>query len=243
MKFNNIFIVASVLIAMSCKSDGDIIFHDSFEYYDVGVAPLGPWSKTGAGIVRVDTTKSYTGKQSIYFESGEGFNNRAFLRLEGTPLFPFMYNRISGSFYIWLDEASPNGIHWTMVQATGKVKDQDFKSEIRYGGQHEKKLMANYDTKGKKTDCWHHSDLMMPEKEWAKIGWQFDGKNQLMKFWLNDELIEDLTVLGKGQGCVSHELDDQWIFPVFDELMIGWVDYQTGGGTRRFWIDEVKFYQ
>lgn len=237
-----LFHICSVLF-FSCKSDGDLIFHDSFEYYDAGVAPLGPWSNSGNGVVKIDSTKSYSGKQSVCFESGEGFKNRAFLRLEGTPLFPFMYNRITGSFYIWLDEASPDGIHWTMVQATGQVRNQTYKSEVRYGGQHDQRFMANYDTKGKASDCWQHSATTIPEREWVKIGWQFDGANNMMKFWLNDELIEDLTVIGQGQGCVAHDLEGQWVFPVFDELMIGWVDYQTGGGTRRFWIDDVKFYQ
>lgn len=236
-------ICSLAFVISSCKSDGGLTFHDSFERYEVGAAPQGPWSTAGEGIVRVDTSKSHTGKKSVYFESGEGFKNRAFIQLEGTPLFPFKYNRISGSYYIWLDEASPDGIHWTMVQAAGTVKDQGYKSEVRYGGQHEKRLMANYDTQGKKSDCWQHSVTIMPEKEWVKIGWQFDGANDTMKFWLNDQLIEDLTVVKQGQGCVSNELDGQWTFPVFEELMIGWVDYQTGGGTRQFWIDDVKFYQ
>ncbi len=243
LTFKIAFRILLVLLMTSCKSDGDLTFNDSFEYYEVGTAPLGPWSTSGKGTVKIDTTKSYTGNQSVYFESGEGYSNRAFLRLEGTPLFPFMYNRITGSFYIWLDEASPDGIHWTMVQATGPVKSANYKSEVRYGGQHNQRFMANYDTKGKKTDCWHHSATTIPEKQWTKIGWQFDGRNQTMKFWLNDILIEDLTVQGQGQGCVSEDLDGQWVFPVFEELMIGWVDYQTGGGTRRFWIDDVKFYQ
>ena len=232
-----------IISLSSCREDGDLTFHDSFEYYDVGSAPLGPWSTEGNGLVKVDTMKSFSGKQSIYFESGEGFEERAFLRLEGTPLFPFMYNRITGSFQIWLEEASPDGIHWTMIQAVGPVREQGYSSEIRYGGQHNKQLMANYDTDGKNTDCWQHSLTSIPEKEWVKIAWMFDGNNNQMKFWMNDSLVDDLTVQGQGQGCLSNELKGQWIFPVFEEMMIGWVDYQTGGGTRKFWIDDVKFYQ
>lgn len=232
-----------ILFQTACKKDGDLVFHDTFDYYEVGTTPLGPWTSEGEGTIKVDTTKSYSGKQSIYFESGEGFSQRAFLSLTDTPLFPFIYNRITGSYYLWLDEASPDGIHWTMVQASGQVRDQNYTSEIRYGGQHEQQLMANYDTKGKKSDCWQHASSRLPEKQWVKIGWQFDGMNQTMKFWLNDTLIEELTVTKQGQGCVSHELGNQWIFPVFEKLMIGWVDYQSGGGSRRFWIDDVKFYQ
>ncbi|UXX78355.1 hypothetical protein N7E81_13410 [Reichenbachiella carrageenanivorans] len=244
MKFSTCLIFSVfALFQTACKEDGDLLFHDTFDYYEVGTAPLGPWSTEGGGVIIVDTIKSYSGKQSIYFESGEGYDQRAFLGLTGTPLFPFMYNRITGSFQLWLDEASPDGIHWTMVQASGPVRDRDYTSEIRYGGQHKQQLMANYDTQGKKSDCWQHAPIRLPEKQWVKIGWQFDGMNQRMKFWLNDTLIEELTVEKQGQGCVSHDLDDQWIFPVFEQLMIGWVDYQLGGGSRRFWIDDVKFYQ
>ncbi|MEO9850857.1 MAG: hypothetical protein ABJH72_03390 [Reichenbachiella sp.] len=226
----------------TCKEEGDVIFHDSFEYYDVGFAPRGPWTIDGQGIIRVDSARSHSGELSVYFESNEGFDNRAFIKLIGNPLFPFVYNRISGSFYIWLDEASPDGIHWTMVQAGGSVSGKGYKSEVRYGGQHHKQLMANYDTQGKNTDCWHHSTTAMPERQWVKVGWLFDGTNETMKFWLNDELVKDLIVIKKGQGCLGNDLGGKWVFPVFEELMIGWVDYQTGGGTRRFWIDDVMLY-
>lgn len=245
MKFSSymfMLVVILVIFLAACKADGDLIFDDSFEYYTVGHAPLGPWSISGEGKVRVDSTKSHTGKMSVYFESGEGFDNRAFLKLVGSPVFPFAYNRVTGSYYLWLETASPDGVHWTMVQAAGPVKDESYRSEVRYGGQHQKRLMANYDTQGANTDCWHHSATVIPEQQWVKVGWQFDGTNQMMRFWLNDQLIEDLTVEGKGQGCVANDLDGKWILPVFDELMMGWVDYQTGGGTRRFWIDDVMLY-
>lgn len=243
--FSGLRIGAFLLMAFtifSCKEEGDLIFHDSFEYYDVGFVPKGPWAASGNGLIKVDSAKSHSGDFSVYFESGEGFSNRAFLRLIGNPLFPFSYNRITGSFYIWLEEASPDGIHWTMVQAGGPVQDEEYKSEVRYGGQHQKRLMANYDTQGANTDCWHHSATALPEKEWVKVGWQFDGMNKTMKFWLNDRLIDDLTIVEKGQGCIGNDLEGKWVFPVFEELVIGWVDYQSGGGTRRFWIDDVMLY-
>ncbi|MEO9966679.1 MAG: hypothetical protein ABJF11_12860 [Reichenbachiella sp.] len=230
-----------VLSFSSCKEEGDVIFHDSFEYYDIGVPPTGPWTGSGKGVIRVDSTRSHTGDLAIYFESGEGFSERAFLKLVGTPVFPFAYNRMRGSFYLWLEEASPDGIHWTMIQASGPNKD-GYSSDVRYGGQHEKRLMANYDTKGRNTDCWQHSAVSIPERQWIKIGWQFDGSKNSARFWLDDQLIEDLSIDGKGQDCLADDLAGDWVFPRFDELLIGWVDYQTGGGTRRFWIDDVKLY-
>lgn len=233
----------TALLSFSCREDHDLIFHDTFDYYEVNQEPKGPWEVQGKGIVRVDTTRSVSGKQSLYFESGEGFSNRAFIAISGNPLFPFAYNRISGSMQIWIEEISPGDIHWTMLQGTGTVRDKDYQSEVRYGGQYGKRLMANYDTKGVASDCWQHSQFDMPEKEWVKISWFIEGSSNQMKFWMNEELVEDLTVEGKGEGCLNDDLNGEWIFPLFEEFMIGWVDYQTGGGTRKLWIDDVKFYQ
>ncbi|HAA22584.1 MAG TPA: hypothetical protein DCP28_28900, partial [Cytophagales bacterium] len=173
----------------------------------------------------------------------EGYANRAFLGLHGAPWFPLPHNAYYAAMYLWVEEASPDGIHWTMVQSSGPVTGENYTSEVRYGGQHRQQLMANYDTQGVATDCWHHATVALPEKQWVKIGWYFDGPANLMKFWLNDTLLEELTVQGQGQGCVADGLTGQWKFPVFENIVIGWVDYQTGGGTRRLWIDDFEVYQ
>lgn len=100
--------------------------------------------------------------------------------------------------------------------------------------------MANYETIGVKTDCWKHSEVVIPEKRWFNIIWQFDGKINLMKIWVDGKEINELRVKDKGQGCVENDLNGQWMFPVFENVKIGWADYQPNGGTRNLWIDDFK---
>lgn len=235
-------ILALLICFSGCKEEGKLIFHDTFEQYDAGTRPRGPWSISGKGIVKIDSTKSHSGKSSVYIEAAEDFDRRALMSLSGNPLFPFAYNRITGSFYVWLEDSPADGVHWTMIRAGGPVRGKSFSSELKYGGQYRKRLMADYSTKGVRSDCYKVSNAVIPEKEWVKIGWQFDGKNGTTKFWLNDQLIDELCTSGSGHACLYNDLEGQWFMPVFTELSIGWSNDQPGGGVQRLWIDDVKLY-
>jgi hypothetical protein len=127
-----------------------------------------------------------------------------------------------------------------MIEASGSVKNTNYQASVRYGGQHKKQLMANYDTKGVKSDCWQHSEVKIPEGEWFTIDFVFDANNNEMQCAINGKNIEKLHVVNQGEGCLENDLNNQWIFPVFDTLSLGWADYQMGGGQRTIWIDDVR---
>ncbi len=227
---------ACFFLLNSCKQK-NIFFEDDFESYTVDAPPGMPWEKSGEGTVFIDTTRAFSGKQSVHFISGEGYTNRAFIEL--SQFFPIPGNNYYGAMKMYVEEASPDGIHWTMIQSAGKVPGEGFYAEVRYGGQHEKRLMANYDTKGVKSDCWQHSQLKIPEKKWFAVQWYFDGEKDEMQFWLDGQKITDLTVKEKGEGCLENDLEGRWMFPVIEKLSVGWVDYQKKGGTRHVWIDDI----
>ncbi|WP_344929905.1 hypothetical protein [Aquimarina addita] len=231
-----IWVIITCVVFASC-TDTNILFTTDFEDQHIGESPGFPWTKIGRGIVVIDTTKSYSGNQSVHFTTGEGYEQGALIGIDH--IFPLPKNSYYGSMYMYVQEASPDGIHWTMIQSSGKVPNQNFSSEIRYGGQHNKKLMANYDTKGVKSDCWQHSEEKIPEKKWFRVQWFFDGTQDHMKLWLDGTLIEAITVKKEGAGCVSDEIANQWKFPLIENVFLGWVDYQTGGGPREVWIDDV----
>jgi hypothetical protein len=138
--------------------------------------------------------------------------------------------------------AAPNdGVHWTNIQAEGAVTGESYRSLIRYGGQHAQKLMANYETQGVSSDCWHHSATVMPQAEWACMEWQFDAANDTMNFYLNGEPVADLTVLGQNQmasDCVSNGTNGKWNFPAFDKVSLGLELYQNDP-ARTVYIDDV----
>jgi hypothetical protein len=140
--------------------------------------------------------------------------------------------------FMFVEEASPDGVHWTMLESSGKIPGKDIVAEVRYGGQHGKRLMANYETVGTRTDCWQHASVKIPERKWFKINWFFDGTRNTMRIWIDDKPVNEITVKGRGEGCLGNDLNDEWIFPVFENVQIGWVDYQLKGGTRDVWIDD-----
>lgn len=234
------FLLALTSFIPGCGDKTDVLFSDDFESYPAGTIPPSPWRKSGDGKVFVDSAKSVSGKNSIHFVTGETYKNRAFLGLFDQTIFPLKKNRYFGKMLMFVEEASPDGVHWTMLQSSGKVPEKDFTAEIRYGGQHAKKLMANFETNGVKSDCWQHSSVKIPEKKWFKVEWFFDGKNNLMKIWIDGVLINEITVKNRGQGCISNDLNGEWIFPVFENVQIGWVDYQPDGGERNIWIDDFR---
>ena len=172
-----------------------------------------------------------SGARAVHFKTGNAYGGRA-LRM-------------------WLTQASPDGVHWTMIEANGQTKapgvwnDQPFTATIRYGGQHEQRLMANYDTPGfynnnmgPGSDCWQHSQRKIPEGVWACMEWEFDSDGRTMRFWLDGQEVADLTVGAAGQGCINHGTMDQWYYPNMERMSVGWVDYQDGG-ARELWIDDI----
>lgn len=60
-----------------------------------------------------------------------------------------------------------------------------------------------------------------------------------MQCAINGEKIYKLTVTNQGEVCAENDLSNQWVFPIFDTLSLDWVDYQTGGGQRTVWIDNI----
>jgi hypothetical protein len=228
-----------VLTAASAfAQDARYLFSDDFESYAIGSPPGLPWIKSGDGKVIVDSKRSFSGKKSVHFVSGETYRNRAILTFASSEVFPLKKNRYYGQMEMYVEEASPDGVHWTMLESSGKVPGKDVVASIRYGGQHDKRLMANYDTVGAKSDCWQHSSVKIPEGRWFRINWFFDGPRNIMKLWIDDKQITEITVKGRGQGCLENDLNGEWLFPIFEDVQIGWVDYQPNGGERNVWIDD-----
>jgi hypothetical protein len=98
--------------------------------------------------------------------------------------------------------------------------------------------MANYETNGVSSDCWQHSATAMPTGTWACVEWKFDGTQDRMELWLDGAKLDDLTVLGQGEGCIGHDTGDQWLAPTFERLRLGFESYQSDD-PRELWIDDV----
>lgn len=211
---------------------------DDFESY-TGM-PGAPWtvSKNEQGTVAIDTAQHHSGTKAVKFTlSGAQTYQRAFIGLEEP--FPIANNAFYGRMMIYITAAPNDGVHWTMIQGEGPVTTPAIQqANVRYGGQTMERLMANYDTTGVKSDCWKHSQTKMPEGKWACMEWYFEGASNTQKFWLDGAAIDDITVMGQGQGCLANETNGTWYFPKFERVFVGWESYQQDD-PREVWIDDV----
>jgi hypothetical protein len=227
------------------------LFCDDFESYTTGQAPGGKWTRrTNNGSVTVDETQHVSGTKAAKFTTtGTSSSKTAFLRMLDASVFPVPNNTFYGRMLFYLESAPTSSVHWTFVQGSGLIAGQTYRAQYRYGGQQPvgdgNQLMANYETpdsyggNGPSTDCWHHANgKAVPTGRWACAEWKFDGANNEMRFWLDGAAVEDLTVIGTGQGCVSQAADYPWTAPNFSELEIGWESYQTDS-DRTLYIDDV----
>jgi hypothetical protein len=227
------------------------LFCDDFEDYDKGKSPGAPWAeRVNSGTVAIDDTQHVSGSKSVKFTTdAKSSTKTAFLRLKSDSVFPVAGNLFYGRMMVRLESAPTESVHWTLLQATGTVPNQTYRSQYRYGGQHPvtggSQLMANYETpdsysgNGPSTDCWVHANMkVLPTAAWVCVEWEFDGPNDAMRFWMNDQALEDLSVNGTGQGCVSQSATYRWTAPNFEELEIGWESYQNDA-ARTLYIDDL----
>jgi hypothetical protein len=213
------------------------LFCDDFESYTT--APGAPWTvkKNAQGNVLIDGAQHKSGTHAVKFTTnGAMAYQQAYIGLD--KVFPVANNAFYGRMMIYTTKAPNDGVHWTMIQGEGPATMGITRADVRYGGQHQQSLMANYDSAGKASDCWQHSQTKMPEGKWACMEWYFEGASNTQKFWLDGKAVDDLTVTGQGQGCISHDTGDEWIFPTFEHLYLGWESYQADD-PREVWIDDV----
>jgi hypothetical protein len=212
---------------------------DDFEGYDG--TPGDPWkvTKNAAGNVVIDGAQHKSGTKAVKLTTtGAMSYQQAFISLE--KIFPIANNALYGRMMIYATSIpSGDSVHWTLIEGEGKNTAEGIdNAQVRYGGQQAKSLMANYDSTGKKSDCWMHSSTKMPEAKWVCMEWYFDGATNTQKFWLDGKAIDDLTVTGQGQGCISQDTGGKWLYPSFSRLNLGWTSYQTDE-PREVWIDDV----
>ena len=240
----------------SADTCASAIFCDDFEKYTAGQAPGSPWTTAlGSGTAAVDTAQFHSGGKSVKFTTqAKDSTKTAYIRLNNAPVFPVTGNAFYGRMMFRLEAAPTASVHWTLIQGTGTVPGQSYRSQYRYGGQQPvtsggtfvgSQMMANYETpdsysgNGPSSDCWFHANkVVVPVGKWSCVEWQFDGPNNTMKLWLDGAAVDSLTVKGVGQGCVNQPATYAWTAPTFSTLDLGWESYQTDD-ARTLWIDDV----
>lgn len=218
------------------------LFCDDFERGTVGMAPLSPWRvQQNMGTVSVSNTRARSGSRSVRVTTASAAYKSAMMYVDGSGIFPVAGNVVFGRMMFYMDRAANDGVHWTMIEGRGPLASRAGVTSIyRYGGQHMQRLMSNYETSGARTDCWDHSATTIPTGRWVCMEWKFDGPRNAMQFWLDGRELTDIATTMTGEGCIGHDLMDQWLAPSFQRMAVGWESYQMDDAREAF-IDDVVF--
>lgn len=239
----------SVPIDTNPCTNGAAVFCDDFEGDQAGSAPPAPWTaSTYSGTVSVSTAHAHSGSKSVKCattaSSGADVFRQALIRIAEDDA-PITDNAFFGRMMVWFGATPPNdNLHWSNIKASGTVttetyNNQSFTASYNYGGQYSH-LMGNYDSgDGPASDCWQHSTTILAAQKWWCFEWQFDGPNDTMRFWVDGQAIDALTMVGSGQGCIAHDLGDRWVAPQFDTISLGWEHYQPIANDMEFYLDDV----
>ena len=199
-----------------------------FEDQMAGKPPAGAdfTIETHGGSVTTDTTKSYSGKQSILIKTTSGGNwpgnNLVFKGID--KLLPD--NDLHGRVMVWMDQ-TPGAAHFDSIQATGTG------GQTYILGGMKKNFMSVYHP----GDCSVDSDTPFPVATWACIQWEFkgskDGKH-LHKMMLNGQTV-DKGIQDANQGFPPKD----WKAPIFNQMKVGFTHY--GNTAVSLWIDDLAF--
>jgi hypothetical protein len=193
-----------------------------FEEMMAGQAPSSPDFKveTAGGTLTVDTTKYFSGKQSILIKTRGGTNfpgnNLVFSGIE--KLLPA--NDLHGRVMMWMDK-TPGQAHWDSI--IGSAAGGSNPTYILGG------MYANFMSVYHPGDVSVDSLTKFPTGTWACIQWQFSGKDgkNLHKMMLNGEVVD------KG-------ITERWKAPTFSQLKVGYRHFNTNVAVD-VWLDDLAF--
>jgi hypothetical protein len=226
---------------------------DDFESYALGGNLSPNWTtQLMNGKVEIETSRPFHGAKGLRMtttlspaneppRTNGGPLRAAVLVKEGAPLFPAPANSFFGRAMIWLTKMPPGGVHFSNIEASGKLADGTL-AKYGQGGMYEN-LMAGYTIRPKTEldlptiDCSKSATTGIPEKRWVCVEWQFDGTNDEMRLWFDGALQTGVEVVKQAGGCAV-----PWKAPTFDKLYLGWRHSQPSPIDVEMWLDDVVIH-
>ena len=224
---------------------GDILLSEDFDSTPVGQIPKGFGSK---GAVAVAEDAAHSGKHSLKMSPAE--KGPRVITLNQTEA-----NAIGsehwGRLYYKVKLPSPlpvpppgktsGGIHSTIVSGNAISPLANDKIEVRLAGTSTDmtgsfKYLYNVQTRQGRGEFGHSSkEKFQYSDQWTLIEWHADYATQTYQFFVNGKEIPELSI-HQGAG----QYDKVEIPKNFDDLAIGWLNYQPASGEGfTVWIDDL----
>jgi len=221
------------------------ILCDDFETYTSAADLAAAWTVTTTGAtLKVETSKPFKGAQGVHISAAGGTPVGSLMK-QGAPLFPIAGNSFYGRLMVWVNQVPTGAVHWNNIQSSGIMANSTQTSKYGWGGMYGT-IMAGYTIRNNPTDanavvdCSKSSTMTLPPKRWVCVEWQFDGAGNEMHYWFDGQLLTDVDVIKTGSKCVTPEPPaGLWQAPVFNNLTIGWLQYQSSGVAIDMWMDDL----
>jgi hypothetical protein len=213
------------------------------EDFESGTLNKSIWTAAGTAPV-IDTMQAARGTHALHItQHGDGLSY-----IKETMTFPEPHDTYYGRVFVYFKSLpTPPALtyaHWTMLAASGT----GIPGEIRVSGQ----LQNGKNLFGVGTDNrndggsgdWTNSDndpngmpVAVPTNKWLCIEWMHKGDTNETALWWDavghPSLSTDAGVKHGGMPLNPYDL------PQFNQLWVGWQEYQTSTEVFESWIDEI----
>jgi len=187
--------------------------------------PTGDYSVSG-GVV-VDTSKAFSGTQSLHFEKmakpASGKPNIFF-----TKQFPLASNDMHGRVMVFMAATPKTSSHWNFITSSNSGG-----TEWSIGGQY-----GNFELVCDPPDNGLDSKTPFPGGKWVCMQWEF-------KYPGNDNTTFVTKVDGvsveQGEFTGANSKGEKWKAGTWNNLKIGWEIFGSSDIDVEFWIDDLAF--
>lgn len=209
---------------LGCDRD-DLLLCDDFED---GVIDDALWSviEQNGATVSIDEDFSYHGGGALRISLPSAGGARAGLLTRDGTVFPVPYNHFFGRAYFHVGPTAPQS-HSAAIAAHGDLDGAPARYRLdSNGGRFNSRYVHNPTVE-------QHGGLKkfgydVPAQQWLCIEWEYDGDNNAMRYWMDGEAIDSMTV-------VQTPDEQPWIAPIFEQMEIGWRTYQAADPADVHW--------
>lgn len=187
------------------------------------------------GTLAIDTTRAYSGTQSLKAHIDGGGSGGGRLFASDGPLFATTQRHLFGRFMMW-NATDANSVHWTIFGASGEIPDgpsAGHTGTYLFSAADDKKFMAVFYDNQTRQDCWHHADEPIPvaaDGEWTCVTFEADAEGIRYRLGIDGRAIDSFDVNTTGDGCLNAPGDTPWYGPAFDRFYLGALSFHPMSG-------------
>ncbi|HZO12652.1 MAG TPA: hypothetical protein VFB62_05330 [Polyangiaceae bacterium] len=217
-------------IGLDCESAPSALLCEDFE---AGAIDEAKWSvvSNAGGSLTVDDVMAIDGDYALHVTLPPAAAAEGTLRLASDMVFPVAGNAFFGRAFVYVAGAVPD-THSRLIRARGKLadgEDAQYRLDCNNG-----KLNSRYYTPT--INDLVHGGLRkfgydVPADAWLCVEWHYDGEHDEMRYWIDGELIEGMTVLSTEEP--------PWVAPEFASFEIGWITFQAGNTQYDVFYDSI----